>query len=184
LVVRFLTREVHLGIRPTLEWTYRHQTVIDGDSVILEILDTAGQDEYSHKEGQVKWGDAFLLVYSITDRDSFDQISGVKKFIEETKCSMAVPCIIVGNKSDLDHIRQVPKEEGENLASELGCGFYECSACDGDVAVFDAFLELHRDARRRRMLDTRGRRRSSTAAQQVINVLNKVFHKEKEKNHS
>lgn len=181
LIVRLLTKRFIWEYDPTLEWTYRHALIIDDENVILEILDTGGQSETPHKEGQVKWGESFLLVYSIDDRDSFEQIPSIKMYIDDIKGTKSSPCIIIGNKADLDHIREVKQEEGEALAEELCCSFFECSASDGDENVAESFHELHRELKRRKVIESRGRRRSSAAAQQVIHVLNKVFHGHKDK---
>uniref|UniRef100_A0A3B3CI73 small monomeric GTPase n=1 Tax=Oryzias melastigma TaxID=30732 RepID=A0A3B3CI73_ORYME len=62
-----------------------------------------------------------------------------------------VPLVLVGNKSDLEHVRQVATEEGERLAAEMACAFYECSACaDEGGAIAEAFHELCREVRRRK----------------------------------
>lgn len=66
-------------------------------------------------------------------------------------------------------------EEGETLAAELACAYYETSACDGGANIDDAFQEVHREVRRRKLLEGKTRRRSS--AQQVKQVLNKVLTK-------
>ncbi|KPP72980.1 ras-related and estrogen-regulated growth inhibitor-like [Scleropages formosus] len=65
-------------------------------------------------------------------------------------------------QADLEHARQVSTEEGERLAAEMACAFYECSACTGEGAVSEAFYELCREVRRRRMVQGKARRRSST----------------------
>ena len=51
-------------------------------------------------------------------------------------------CVLVGNKCDLVHERQVDYEEGEQLASEIGCGFFETSACDGGEDIEEVFHEV------------------------------------------
>ncbi|EMP38652.1 39S ribosomal protein L21 [Chelonia mydas] len=64
----------HASLFPT-EMIYRHTAVIDGEMVHFEILDTAGQEEDSLQiEEKIKWGDGFAVVYSVTDRCSFDEV--------------------------------------------------------------------------------------------------------------
>ncbi len=54
---------------PTIEDSYRKQCVIDDEVALLDILDTAGQEEYSAmREQYMRTGEGFLLVYSITDK--------------------------------------------------------------------------------------------------------------------
>ena len=59
---------------PTIEDSYRKQVCIDGETCMLDILDTAGQDEYSAMRDQyMRTGQGFLLIYAITSRGSFDE---------------------------------------------------------------------------------------------------------------
>ncbi|XP_048863695.1 ras-related and estrogen-regulated growth inhibitor [Brienomyrus brachyistius] len=172
LVVRFLTKRFIWEYDPTLESTYRHQAVIDDESVTMEILDTAGQEEMLQREGHMRWGDGFVVVYDITDRGSFEDVVPLKSLLEEVKKPKQVTMMLVGNKADLEHARQVSTEEGERLAAELSCGFFECSACTGEGSVSEAFLELCREVRRRRMVQGKARRRSSTThVKQAINKM-------------
>uniref|UniRef100_H2LZJ4 small monomeric GTPase n=1 Tax=Oryzias latipes TaxID=8090 RepID=H2LZJ4_ORYLA len=97
----------------------------------------------------MRWGDGFIIVYDITDRGSFEDVAPLRSLLEEVKKPKNVPLVLVGNKSDLDHVRQVATEEGERLAAEMACAFYECSACaDEGGAVAEAFHELCREVRR------------------------------------
>ncbi|XP_070557521.1 ras-related and estrogen-regulated growth inhibitor-like [Ptychodera flava] len=174
-VVRFLTRRFIWEYDPTLEFTYRHQAVIDDEQVSMEILDTAGQENNIHREGHVRWGDGFLVVYSITDRQSFEDIVHMKHYLDDLKKARNVSMVILANKADLEHERVVSTEEGEKLATELACAFYEGSACDGGDIPKEAFHELYREVRRRRALEGKQRRRSSS--QQVKQVINKMLNK-------
>ncbi|XP_071407494.1 ras-related and estrogen-regulated growth inhibitor isoform X1 [Pithys albifrons albifrons] len=172
LVVRFLTKRFIWEYDPTLESTYRHQATIDDEVVSMEILDTAGQEDAIQKEGHVRWGEGFVLVYDITDRGSFEEMLPLKNLLDEVKKPKNVTLILVGNKADLDHSRQVSTEEGEKLATELACAFYECSACTGEGNIMEAFYELCREVRRRKMVQGKTRRRSSTThVKQAINKM-------------
>ncbi|KAM7177813.1 ras-related and estrogen-regulated growth inhibitor isoform X2 [Chelonia mydas] len=154
------------------ESTYRHQATIDDEVVSMEILDTAGQEDTIQKEGHVRWGEGFVLVYDITDRGSFEEVLPLKNLLDEVKKPKNVTLILVGNKADLDHSRQVSTEEGEKLATELACAFYECSACTGEGNIMEAFYELCREVRRRKMVQGKTRRRSSTThVKQAINKM-------------
>ncbi|MBZ3884375.1 Ras-related and estrogen-regulated growth inhibitor [Sciurus carolinensis] len=154
------------------ESTYRHQATIDDEVVSMEILDTAGQEDTIQREGHMRWGEGFVLVYDITDRGSFEEVLPLKNILDEIKKPKNVTLILVGNKADLDHSRQVSTEEGEKLATELACAFYECSACTGEGNITEIFYELCREVRRRRMVQGKTRRRSSTThVKQAINKM-------------
>ncbi|KAH0517758.1 Ras-related and estrogen-regulated growth inhibitor [Microtus ochrogaster] len=172
IVVRFLTKRFIWEYDPTLESTYRHQATIDDEVVSMEILDTAGQEDTIQREGHMRWGEGFVLVYDITDRGSFEEVLPLKNVLDEVKKPKNVTLILVGNKADLEHSRQVSTEEGEKLATELACAFYECSACTGEGNITEVFNELCREVRRRRMVQGKTRRRSSTThVKQAINKM-------------
>jgi GTPase KRas protein len=141
---------------------------IDGESCILEILDTAGQEEYASLRDQwIRNGEGFVLVYSITSRLSFtriqkfhDQIRRLKEFSASsslyTGCpiysvtpSASVPIMLLGNKSDRDTEREVSTHEGRALAKKLECGFLESSA-KNCVAIEDTVYNVVRQLRRQR----------------------------------
>ncbi|NWU07045.1 RERG inhibitor, partial [Cephalopterus ornatus] len=135
LTVRFITRRFIGDYDPTLEMIYRHVAVIDGEMVHFEILDTAGQEEDSLQiEEKIKWGDGFAVVYSVTDRCSFDEVMRLCFLINHLHSSPKrsggaeqPPVVIVGNKKDLQFDRMVSTEDGENLSKALKLPFYEIS---------------------------------------------------------
>lgn len=72
------------------------------------VLDTAGQEEFSAmREQYMRSGEGFLLVYSLTDHNSFAEISKFQKQILRVKDRDEFPMLLVGNKSDLEHLRRV-----------------------------------------------------------------------------
>jgi len=77
----------------------------------------------------LKEGHGFLLVYSIVNRSSFLDTQEMRDDIVRVKDTDDFPCVLVGNKSDLSFQRQVPTEDGINLANKyLNCSFIEASA--------------------------------------------------------
>lgn len=91
--------------------SYRKQCVIDDEVALLDVLDTAGQEEYSAmREQYMRTGEGFLLVYSINSRQSFDEISTFQQQILRVKDKDYFPIIIVGNKCDLDSERVVSRQ--------------------------------------------------------------------------
>jgi GTPase KRas protein len=143
---------------PTIEDSYRKQVVIDDETCLLDILDTAGQEEYSAMRDQyMRTGEGFLCVYSITSRGSFDEISSFREQILRVKDKDQVPMIIVGNKCDLESERQVTQSEGRDLAKSFNSPFMETSA-KTRVNVEEAFFELVRlirEEKKRVMCTTR-----------------------------
>jgi len=117
---------------PTIEDSYRKQVQVDESVVLLDILDTAGQEEYSAMRDQyMRHGHAFVLVYSITDRHSFEEVVGLRESIyrgQDKDTTEHVPIILVGNKQDLETERQVTTLEGRELAKSWKAPFFESSA--------------------------------------------------------
>lgn len=129
---------------PTIEDSYRKQVVIDGRVTILDILDTAGQEEYSAmREQYMRTGEGFLLVYSVTSRTSFDELMTYYQQIQRVKDVDYVPVVVVGNKSDLEEERQVAYEDGLNMAKQINAPFLETSAKQA-INVDEAFYTLVR----------------------------------------
>ncbi|KAI8343790.1 small G-protein Ras2 [Choanephora cucurbitarum] len=114
---------------PTIEDSYRKQVVIDDQPCILEVLDTAGQEEYTALRDQwIRDGEGFLLVYSITSRSTYDRIERFRDQIFRVKDAENVPLMLVGNKCDKVTEREVTREEGYATAKRLACDFIETSA--------------------------------------------------------
>lgn len=133
---------------PTIEDSYRKQCVIDDEVALLDVLDTAGQEEYSAmREQYMRTGEGFLLVYSINNRQSFEEIKTFQQQILRVKDKDYFPIIVVGNKCDLESERKVTQQEGEDLAQEFGCKFIETSA-KSRINVENAFYDLVREIRR------------------------------------
>lgn len=115
--------------QPTIEDYYRKPISLAGHNVMLDILDTAGQ-ESSLKSSSVFITQAlgFILVYDITRRSSFTELIDFRDRVLVAKDAHWVPMVIVGNKSDLNARREVTYEEGRDLAQQWRCDFYEVSA--------------------------------------------------------
>jgi GTPase KRas len=133
---------------PTIEDSYRKQVTIDNETCLLDILDTAGQEEYSAMRDQyMRTGQGFICVYAITSRSSFDEISSFREQILRVKDEDKVPMVVAANKCDLESERQVTTAEGQDLAKSFGCPFYETSA-KARINVEDSFYQLVREIRK------------------------------------
>lgn len=93
----------------------------------FSVLDTAGQEEFSAmREQYMRKGDGFLLVYSVTDKQSFDNIGHFHTQILRVKDRDSYPMLLVANKVDLVHLRRVSEEQGRELAQQLRvCGLFD-----------------------------------------------------------
>lgn len=154
LTIRLVTDNFLQEYDPTIEDSYRKQVVIDDQTALLDILDTAGQEEYSSMQDQwMREGKGFLLVYSIVSRRTYDEISLFKEKILRAKDCDKVPMVLVGNKCDLEDEREVTIEEGKALAEEWGCPFMEVSA-KNKIKNDDCFFDVVREIRALEKPDT------------------------------
>ncbi|KAK0469914.1 ras family-domain-containing protein [Desarmillaria tabescens] len=148
LTIQFIQSHFVDEYDPTIEDSYRKQCVIDDEVALLDVLDTAGQEEYgAMREQYMRTGEGFLLVYSITSRNSFEEISTFHQQILRVKDQDTFPVIVVANKCDLEYERQVGMNEGRDLAKHFGCKFIETSAKQR-INVDEAFSNLVREIRK------------------------------------
>ncbi|XP_031338618.1 ras-related and estrogen-regulated growth inhibitor [Photinus pyralis] len=159
LVVRFVTRRYIGEYDPTLEKIYTYHTIIDNEMVYFDILDTAGQPHETEclaLEANIRWAEAFILVYSVTDKCSFDECNRLKFLINYNKrrrrlgggskdSPCDVPVLLVGNKTDQSEDRMVSLEEGQRRSKEIGCiCFHEISVRESIEQVFAVFRDVCR----------------------------------------
>ena len=149
LTIQYVSNHFLLAYDPTIEDSYRKQVRIDEETCLLDILDTAGQEEYSAMRDQyMRTGEGFLCVYSITERSTFEEIPAMFKQIERVTDCDNVPRVLLANKSDLEDFRTVSRNEGVELAKEHGqIPFLEASAKER-VNVEEGFHQLVREIRR------------------------------------
>lgn len=148
LTIQFIQSHFVDEYDPTIEDSYRKQCVIDDEVALLDVLDTAGQEEYSAmREQYMRTGEGFLCVYSITSRNSFEEISMFHQQILRVKDKDSFPVIVIGNKCDLESERQVSVQEGRDLAKQFQCKFLETSA-KLKINVDESFYSLVREIRK------------------------------------
>jgi GTPase KRas protein len=129
---------------PTIEDSYRKQVVIDNESCLLEILDTAGQEEFTALRDQwIRDCEGFVIIYSIISHSSFEQIPKFQEQIVRVKDDYNSPVMLVGNKCDLVDKREVSESEGHNLSEKFGFKFKETSA-KNRINVEESFYDLVR----------------------------------------
>ncbi|ELP86275.1 hypothetical protein EIN_114190 [Entamoeba invadens IP1] len=138
---------------PTIEDSFKTSVDLEGEVCTLEILDTAGQDEYNSLRDQyVKMGDGFIIVYSIIEQQSFFDVNIYKDVLHVLLGKSQeehVNACLCANKLDLEEYRVVPTENGAALAKELGLIFYEVSAKTNiNIAeMFKALLKVIKEDR-------------------------------------
>ncbi|KAL3999810.1 myoferlin [Sarotherodon galilaeus] len=143
---------------PTKADSYRKKVVLDGEDVQIDILDTAGQEDYAAiRDNYFRSGEGFLLVFSITEHESFTATSEFREQILRVKEEEAIPLLLVGNKSDLEDRRQVSAEEATAKASEWGVQYVETSAKTRLIHVIclQVFFDLMREVRKKKMSESK-----------------------------
>lgn len=145
LTVQFVTGTFAEKYDPTIEDFYRKEIEVDSTPSILEILDTAGTEQFaSMRDLYIKNGQGFILVYSLVNSQSFHDIRPMREQICRLKGTDRVPIVLVGNKVDLEQEREVNVEDGKSLARSWGCPFYETSA-KNKKNVDNLFAEIVRE---------------------------------------
>ena len=76
----------------------------------------------------MRGGEGFILVYTVTEKRSFEEVRRFKAMIDRVRNYEKVPIVIAANKKDLEHKRQISTKEGEIMAKEFDCPFFETSA--------------------------------------------------------
>ncbi|OCH90938.1 hypothetical protein OBBRIDRAFT_875193 [Obba rivulosa] len=131
LVIQFIQNRFVEPYYPTIEETFTKGINYKGVEYECDIIDTAGQDEYTILNSKHAIGThGFVLVYSVTSRKSFDMVQVVYDKIVNFCGTNSIPCVIVGAKTDLpqSNPRQVPSTEGQQLAESHQAAWVETSA--------------------------------------------------------
>ncbi|XP_071358702.1 ras-related and estrogen-regulated growth inhibitor-like protein isoform X1 [Trachinotus anak] len=186
LIVRFLTRRFIGEYASSSECIYRKCLSVDGGQIHLELYDPCSQVSLQACEGksalndQIHWADGFVLVYDISDRSSFLTAKAIVHLIRELHLGSAKKDIdslifLVGNKQDLCHMREVQREEGQCLAAEYRCQFYELSVAEHYQEVAFIFSKMVQNASVGNKAKERRRRPSSSKS--MAKLINNVFGK-------
>ncbi|KAL3693753.1 hypothetical protein R1sor_007404 [Riccia sorocarpa] len=148
LLARFSRNEFSLESKATIGVEFQTRTIVVQQKTIkAQIWDTAGQERYravtsAYYRGAV----GAMLVYDITKRQSFDH---VHRWLEELRAHTDnnIVIMLIGNKSDLSNLRQVPTEDAKEYAEREGLFFLETSAMDAtnvEAAFFTVLSEIYR----------------------------------------
>ena len=133
-------QDIHMA---TIGLDYRLKTMKlkGGKNIKLQIWDTAGQDRFrAITKNYYKGSHGIILIYDVTNLQTFENVKTWVNQIQE-EASTNVVIYIAANKIDMETERKVTKEEGENLAQELGFPFVETSAKSG-ININETFEDL------------------------------------------
>ena len=140
MTFRFINNKFPTEHDTTIEDAYSIPAKIDDIQCQLEILDTAGQDDYQTMlDTWINSADGFILVYSIDNKDSFESTKTRYDRIMKLKANQKVSIVVVGNKCDLEEKRQVTREEVESYCNENKIYFLEASALK-TINIKETFL--------------------------------------------
>ncbi|XP_062607691.1 ras-related protein Ral-A-like isoform X2 [Saccostrea cucullata] len=129
LTLQFMYDEFVEDYEPTKADSYRKKVVLDGEEVQIDILDTAGQEEYAAiRDNYFRSGEGFLCLFSITEQESFQATVDFREQILRVKNDDTIPFLLVGNKADLEDRRYVSVEEAQERAKQWNVPYVETSA--------------------------------------------------------
>ncbi|XP_052229570.1 GTP-binding protein Di-Ras2-like isoform X2 [Dreissena polymorpha] len=152
LVLRFVRGTFRDSYIPTIEDTYRQVISCNKQVCTLQITDTTGSHQFPAMQRlSISKGHAFILVYSITSRQSLEELKPIFEEIREIKGTDidGIPIMLVGNKCD-EFAREVGTPEGAAVAKHWKCGHLETSA-KTNYNVKELFQELLQLEKRRTM---------------------------------
>lgn len=146
LTLQFMYDEFVEDYEPTKADSYRKKVVLSGNECQIDILDTAGQEDYAViRDNFFRNGEGFLCVFSLVDRETFAAISEFREQILRVKVDSQTPLILVGNKSDLSDRREVNDADAESLARSWGVPYVETSAktkTNVDKIYYDLMMKI------------------------------------------
>lgn len=149
LTIRFLKDEFTNDYDPTIEENYRKVIMVDQVNATVNIIDTAGQHEYTALRDQhLKDGKGFLLVFALNDKSTFEEVKQLREQIVKLKDTKRVPIVICANKCDLPpELIEVDKATISSYCQQIKAPYLDTSAKD-NKNVNESFHELVRECRR------------------------------------
>ncbi|XP_065667163.1 GTP-binding protein Rheb isoform X2 [Hydra vulgaris] len=144
LSIQFVEGQFVDSYDPTIENTFHTKIKHKGQDYTIDLVDTAGQDEYSiMPQSYCVDNHGYILVYSVTSRKSFDVVMDIRERLLDLTGQQTLPILLVGNKTDLHMERVVSSEEGSILAKKWKAGFLESSAKENKTVqlVFHTIID-------------------------------------------
>ncbi|VDD79995.1 unnamed protein product [Mesocestoides corti] len=151
LTLYFMYEEFVEDYEPTRADSYCKKISFGSEDIQLHILDTAGQEDYAGiRDTFYRNSEGFLLLFDVTDRQSFTSLGEFVEHILRVKHTDNVPMLICGNKVDLVESRKVSPEEAEEFCRKCNVPYLETSA-KTNKNVKNAFLTLAREVYQRKL---------------------------------
>uniref|UniRef100_A0A8C9J5G9 GTP-binding protein Rheb n=1 Tax=Piliocolobus tephrosceles TaxID=591936 RepID=A0A8C9J5G9_9PRIM len=159
LTIQFVEGQFVDSYDPTIENTFTKLITVNGQEYHLQLVDTAGQDEYSIFPQTYSIDiNGYILVYSVTSIKSFEVIKVIHGKLLDMVGKVQIPIMLVGNKKDLHMERVISYEEGKALAESWNAAFLESSAKENQTAV-DVFRRIILEAEKMDGAASQDRRR-------------------------
>jgi len=147
LTLQFMYQEFVEDYEPTKADSYRKKVLLDSGECSIDILDTAGQEDYAAiRDNYYRSGEGFLCVFSLLEEESFALVQEFRDQILRVHDNRPMPFILVGNKADCEDQRKVSKAEAEARAAQWDVPYIETSA-KSKYNVERVFLDLLRQIR-------------------------------------
>ncbi|CAF1584270.1 unnamed protein product, partial [Adineta ricciae] len=143
-VLRFVNGQFRENYIPTVEDTYRQVVSCNKQITTLQITDTTGAHQFPAMQRlSIQKGHAFILVYSVTSKQTLEDLKPIYTQIREIKADQQneTPILLMGCKSDEAACREVTENLGKQLASHWSCAWIETSA-KNNANIREAFQEL------------------------------------------
>ncbi|KAK9879354.1 hypothetical protein WA026_004203 [Henosepilachna vigintioctopunctata] len=176
VTVRYLTKRYIGEYCSSMDYFYRHYVEFDTVRTEIEILDTSDCEKKGCLYEHIRWGEAFAIVYAVNDRHSFHEAQEILNQLTKLKLPSYYTSLLLGNKKDLDHCREVCVDDGHELSLKYSCQFYEVSAAENFAGVSLAFQSLLRESRSVQLLKSLPIRRK-LGVNSVSKVLGNIFGK-------
>uniref|UniRef100_A0A1I7TT11 GTP-binding protein Di-Ras2 n=1 Tax=Caenorhabditis tropicalis TaxID=1561998 RepID=A0A1I7TT11_9PELO len=147
---RFVKGTFNENYIPTIEDTYRQVISCNQKNVCtLQITDTTGSHQFPAMQRlSISKGNAFILIYSVTQKQTFGELAPIVEMMKEVKGNAIseTPIMLVGNKKDEESKREVSTAAGQKIANQWGCGFIETSAKNNEniTELFQQLLALEK----------------------------------------
>jgi len=150
ITCRYVFKKFIREYTSTIEDFYTKRSLIDNEMVELDILDTAGMEEFRVvRDAMIKDREGFLMIFDVTQGESFERIEYFYNLIKMYHITAdSVPCVLVGNKIDKEKERVVRREQAEKLAAQYKSPYIECSALSGEN-IEEAFAKLVQELRKK-----------------------------------
>uniref|UniRef100_A0A8B9F1K3 GTP-binding protein Rheb n=1 Tax=Amazona collaria TaxID=241587 RepID=A0A8B9F1K3_9PSIT len=138
LTIQFVEGQFVDSYDPTIENTFTKLITVNGQEYHLQLVDTAGQDEYSIFPQTYSIDiNGYILVYSVTSIKSFEVIKVIHGKLLDMVGKVQIPIMLVGNKKDLHMERVISYEEGKALAESWNAAFLESSAKENQITFYE-----------------------------------------------